>query len=401
MRIHYLKILIFVFLLTSLSAKQTNWDLTGMPIINYNSDDGMGYGFTGNIIDYAEGEYKPYYLKISPVIFRTTEGKRLYSLFIDSPYLMGQTYRLKVRAVYHKANRAPYYGAGNSSSYNPEYIDQNSSKYRGKNYYIFNRTQYKFLFQLQHNLALIHSDKKGFSYLLGAGMNQGENYFKNNPAGPTKLENDLQQGNISKKSYQDGLSNFVKLGLLYDTRDSESFTTSGAYESLLIERHSEYFAGEFNFTRLTFIDRHYFELYSKLVFANRIVWEKLFGTVPLTLNYPFGRADKVYQGLGGVRTLRGVFKNRYFGNTEFFMNTELRYQFYSCELLGQKFDFTGVIFNDFGRVWKNDMNGFNNLHFGRGAGLYLTWNKNFTCFVNFAYSNEANLQIYIDTEFLF
>lgn len=83
------------------------------------------------------------------------------------------------------------------------------------------------------------------------------------------------------------------------------------------------------------------------------------------------------------------------------MNTELRYKFYQTTFMEQNFDFTAVMFSDLGRIWKENINSINNLYSGIGAGMYITWNKNFTGFINIAHSQEAGIQIYVDTEFLF
>ena len=138
-----------------------------------------------------------------------------------------------------------------------------------------------------------------------------------------------------------------------------------------------------------------------LIFANRLIIEDLSGTVPLSLQYPFGSSMKVYEGVGGVRTLRGVLKNRYFGDTEFFMNMDLRYTFWRTKIFNQNFDFTAVGFFDFGRVWEGEISDFDNFHTGRGLGSYITWNENFTIFIKAGFSEEAGMQIYLDTDFLF
>jgi outer membrane protein assembly factor BamA len=208
-------------------------------------------------------------------------------------------------------------------------------------------------------------------------------------------------GIITDKQFEDGFSNFLKFGLIYDTRLREVNPTKGTWTSLLMELHSKMLGGDFNFTRLTLIDRRYFKIIDNLIYANRIVIENLSGTAPLSLQYPFGSTMKVHEGIGGVRTLRGILKNRYFGDTEFFMNMDLRYTFLSTKFLKQQFDFTAVGFLDIGRVWEDEISEFNNFHTSQGLGSYITWNENFTVFIKAGFSEEAGMQIYLDTDFLF
>jgi len=51
---------IVVFYLTLLFAQEkerTGWGWGGVPAINYNADEGFGYGVVGNVYNYAEGGY--------------------------------------------------------------------------------------------------------------------------------------------------------------------------------------------------------------------------------------------------------------------------------------------------------------------------------------------------------
>ncbi|MCF7741026.1 MAG: outer membrane protein assembly factor [Candidatus Marinimicrobia bacterium] len=395
-------LLTILFVINFLSATQTGWKFSGIPAVNYNSDDGFGYGVIGSVFNYKEGGYQPYYLKINSTIFRTTGGKQLYSIFIDSPFIPNQNYRLNLRLQLRDEDNYPYFGPGNSSTYNADYLDEDKPNlYKGDKYYYFRKKQVKLLVNLQRQLYSMSKDVKGISGLVGFGFSNSENFYKDNDGMSTKLLEQVNQGIISEKEFKDGLSNFVKFGLIYDTRNREVNPSRGAWTSFLTELHSEILGGDFNFTRMTLLDRRYFKLWRNLNFANRIIIENLSGTVPLSLQYPFGSSMKVHEGIGGVRTLRGILKNRYFGDTEFFMNSELRYTFLETKFLNQNFQFTAVTFLDIGRVWENEVDNFGNIHHSQGLGSYITWNENFTVFIKAGFSDEAGMQIYLDTDFLF
>lgn len=393
--------IIFLIFINCLFAEQTGWRFSGIPAVNYNADDGFGYGAIGSLFNYRDGGYKPYYMKFNSYVLNTTGGKQIFSIFIDSPYLPDENYRLNMRLQLRNEANYPYYGPGNASKFNSDYIDEDATDYKGDKYYYFHKQQWKLLLHLQRQLYGISEDVKGLYGLVGFGASRSDNSLKDNGGLPTKLEQDLDNGVISDKEFDDGLSNFLKFGLIYDTRNREVNPSRGCWTSLLSEWHSKAFGGEFNFTRLTLLDRRYFKIMDDLIFANRIIIENMDGTVPLSLQYPFGSSMKVYEGIGGVRTLRGVLKNRYFGDTEFFMNMDLRYTFWRTTILNQNFDFTAVTFLDIGRVWEDKISNFNNFHTGKGLGSYITWNENFTIFLKAGFSEEAGMQIYLDTDFLF
>lgn len=394
-------ILVVLILIISVNAEQTGWKFSGIPAVNYNADDGFGYGYIGSLFNYKDGGYKPYYLKINSYVLKTTGGKQIYSIFLDSPYFPNENYRFNLRLQFRDEANYPYYGPGNDSNFDSDHTDEDSPDYINDKYYYFYKKQWKLLAHLQRKIYSISPEVKGISGLIGLGSSNSDNSLKGNQQNPTKLREDLDSDAISEREFEDGLSNFLKFGLIYDTRNREVNPSQGAWTSLLAEWHSKALGGEFNFSRLTLLDRRYFQIMDDLIFANRIVIEDLNGTVPLSLQYPFGSSMKVYEGLGGVRTLRGVLKNRYFGDTEFFMNMDLRYTFWRTEIFNQNFDFTAVTFFDFGRVWEDEVSDFDNFHTGKGLGSYITWNENFTVFIKAGFSEEAGMQIYLDTDFLF
>ena len=82
-------------------------------------------------------------------------------------------------------------------------------------------------------------------------------------------------------------------------------------------------------------------------------------------NYEFYQA----QQLGGLQTLRGYRKTRFFGDTRLYNNTELRMRITTIKnpLLPINFGFN--LFNDIGRVWLDGENS-DKLHHGYGAGLW-------------------------------
>ncbi|MBU1635892.1 hypothetical protein KJ762_15510, partial [bacterium] len=87
-------LLLTVSVLFAQEKERTGWGWGGVPAINYNADEGFGYGIVGNIFNYADGGYVPYYWTVQPQIFFTTGGKQEHWLWFDSPYILGKGIRL-------------------------------------------------------------------------------------------------------------------------------------------------------------------------------------------------------------------------------------------------------------------------------------------------------------------
>ncbi len=161
--------------------------------------------------------------------------------------------------------------------------------------------------------------------------------------------------------------------MIYDSRDNETAPNIGSWSSALVEIYSKLVGSERDFNRITITDRRYFTIFEKLVFANRVLYEKILGDVPFSMYYPFGGSVRTDEGLGGSRTICGILKNRYLGDEKLFVNMELRYRFYNFTFLKQDFYIALNTFYDFGRVWHDDdiEGGLKNFKIGKGFGLHI------------------------------
>lgn len=403
-----LTLLVFFGIGLSQSEKQTGWGWGGVPALNYNADDGFGYGVLVNFFNYKEGGYSPYYFKINTIIFATTGGKQDHTFFFDSPYLLGHGIRFNFRLKFKMEDYYPYYGLGNDSEFNAGYIetddDDNSlDTLHGKHYYIIQNDQIKFFTNLQKALVYSKDGKPLVSVLGGLSIIHVKSAENENKGIKTKFGEDIENEIISSDETKAGFNNSLKFGIIYDTRDNEPAPNTGVWTEILAEWYTKLIGSDHKFLRLTFTDRRYFQIFDKLVFANRIVFENIFGDVPFIMLYPYGGSMAADEGLGGCRSIRGVFKNRYIGTTKFFMNMEFRYRFYEFTVLNQDIYLATNIFYDFGRVWHEDdaEGGLKNLYNGKGIGIHIGWNENFIVYADLAFNKESGSQLYIDIGYLF
>ena len=93
-------------------------ELSGIPALNFDSDEGFGYGVVLAAYDYRP-QAASYAWTIEPTVFLTTRGRRDYTIFFDAPAGATHPFRYTAFAGREEQLAAPYYGIGNSTPYDP------------------------------------------------------------------------------------------------------------------------------------------------------------------------------------------------------------------------------------------------------------------------------------------
>jgi hypothetical protein len=367
----------------------TGWELSGVPAVNYDSDEGFGYGVVLAVYDYGSEGILPYRTTLQPRIFFTTEGRRDLTIFFDAPHLPGG-WRLDAFLGQEKQIATPYYGLGNQAAYEPA-LESGENPY----YYRFGRERNVFRANLQWSLGALP-----LSILAGGQVAR----FTVDPTpkneGSTLLLEELGVGAPIPGGYE----NSVRVGLVWDTRDRESGPEQGVWTTGLVERVDRGLGSESSYTRWTLTDRRYFPLARHLVLANRITLQTVAGDPPFyALSYvksSFGESE----GLGGSKSVRGVLRNRYSGKGICIWNLELRWRARDFGILGRDAHLALVGFLDSGRVWEGGLDLSSvlaDLHRGGGGGVRVGVGPNFVVALDFAGSGEAGLQTYVGLGYLF
>ena len=183
-------------------------------------------------------------------------------------------------------------------------------------------------------------------------------------------------------------------GVIYDTRDNETFVHKGTYDQAAIE----YVQGIPTDASVVYGESQlYLCAYQPLgpfVLAGRLVADFQFGHVPfydLSMSGPYGQSEAI----GGGAAVRGVPVGRYGGEIKIYGNAELRSMFLKFTLLHQKVTLGGDLLFDTGRSWLDysfksslDGNGVG-LKYGAGGGLYVLWGQAALFRVDVAYSPDA------------
>jgi outer membrane protein assembly factor BamA len=398
----------------NLKKKKAGWYFTGIPLVNYTSDNGLGYG--GRIYFYDNGspndsgfDLYPYYTQLYIQYFTTTNGFNYHELNLDRYNVFGTGCRIKSSLVYDRNINANFYGTGSAAA-NSGLRDINGVLYEtyeeyssgflesgDYSYYKYNKYRYtmpRLLFDLYGNVSRSVILLAGFEVKNGKIQSwQGRTFEDEKGAshisGVTLL--DLQQSDIT--GYSGGWTNSLRAGIGYDTRDYPPDPEKGLYLDYTFQVSGRLAGSEYSFYRSTIGGRSYIRLFSPLVLALRVGYADTSGDVPFYEMNNFNYLFDMQEGLGGNRTLRGYPQDRFAGRTMTLGNIELRLKFAEAVPGSQRFIFKLITFLDTGSVYDKACGPFVDPEFGEykysaGGGLVITWNLATVIHIYYGVSNE-------------
>ena len=344
---------------TTKKKTEKRWTYGGLPVLGYNSDIGLQFGVLGNIFDYGDRSKYPrydqqYYAEVS----FTTKGGGIYQFFYDS-YKLIKKIRTTANITYLTEQSLDFYGFnGYKAVYNHSWEDDQDTAYKSRVFYREQRKILRIGADFQGKFFVEHLNwLAGFSYFQveteGVDvkkLNKGKSEDKQLPDTPG-LYNLYSDWNILSPAERDGgTNNYIKLGVIYDTRDNEPNPMKGIWSEVVFLMAPGFISdGEFSFIRLAITHRQYFTLVKdNLSFAYRIGY---MGTIAGKSPYYFlpyminsYSITTTVDGLGGSQTIRGIKRNRVVGDGVAFVNTELRWKFWHFRL--------------FNRNWYSALNAF-------------------------------------------
>jgi hemolysin activation/secretion protein len=369
---------------------QTGRELAGVPALNYDADEGFGYGVILQLYDYGTG-VSPYAYMLEPQVFLTTGGRQELSLFFDAPRVV-EGWRVDAYVARVRQVAWPFYGIGNDASYDETRVtDANPYFYR------FDGTRTQLRVNVQRPLG------RGLRLLLGFGLASVSLRPVPKDSGTTLLAQQL--GTVIPAAQADGgRTNYVRAGLVRDTRDREIGPARGSWSELLVQRSAGWLGSNWSYTRWTVSDRRYITLARRLVLANRVVLQQVTGDAPFYDLFTVQSSFRQDEGLGGAKTVRGVLKDRYVGKGMFLWNLELRWRAAEFGLAGRDFHVVPSVFLDAGRVWADRIRPdelLTDLHPGFGGGMRIGMGESFIVALDVGHSSEAAAAIYVGLGYLY
>lgn len=366
----------------------TGWDVAGVPALNYDADEGIGYGAILELYNYGRG-VRPYRYTIQPTVFLTTEGRRDYTVFFDAPGLLPAGWRVSAFAGSEQQLAQPYYGIGNDAPY-----DARNESDPNPYFYRFGRTRWRASTDFQHRIG-----GSSARLLVGGGFARSTIDITPFDSGTTLLATSL--GGRTPDPERVG---YLRAGLVWDSRDQEIGPHQGTWAELLVQRSSRGLGASQEFTRWTATARQYVPIANRVTFAQRLVAQGVDGSASFDELSTIQSSFKQQEGLGGSSSIRGIPKDRYVGRALFLSNSELRWRAADFPLLGRQSFVALSAFADAGRVWSDHFaldETFTGLHVGYGGGARVGLGPSFIVATDVGHSNESTAAVYIGLGWLF
>jgi len=207
---------------------------------------------------------------------------------------------------------------------------------------------------------------------------------------PNRFISDVAAG-VDPEDFDRNSFTKLRAGLSVDARDSKVLPTRGTTARADIEYFDATEGFSRGFTRLTAEWAFYLSarLPSRLVFGNRV------GVAHNIGDTEFFNANT----LGGLSNLRGYRRTRFYGDTYFYHNFDLRLKLFSFRSYIFPGQFGILGFHDVGRVWVDGENS-NNWHTGKGGGIWISPLNSAVISLNYASGEDENL-IVVNLGFFF
>ncbi|PLX12664.1 MAG: hypothetical protein C0594_02155, partial [Marinilabiliales bacterium] len=249
---------------------KTGFNFGLLPSIAYNTDIGFQYGGLTNLYLYGDGsQYPEYRHSLYLEWARTTKGSGINKIKYDSKYLIPQV-RITSELNYLTEQALNFYGFnGYEVEYNPEFENTESSEYISRMYYRHERKLLRFIADFQGNAY-----KNKLRWIVGIGifdakigpvdietLNEGKDESDMLPDTAGLYDKYIDWGIIGENEKNGGLTNFAKLGLVYDTRDNEPNPMKGIWTEAMLLTAPEFTGNkDYPYIKLIFTHRQYFTI---------------------------------------------------------------------------------------------------------------------------------------------
>lgn len=370
------------------SRVSKGWDVAGVPALNFDADEGFGYGAILELYNYGVG-VQPYRYTIQPTVFLTTEGRRDYTVFFDAPALLPGHWRVSAFVGSEQQLAQPYYGIGNDAPYDAN-AEQNPNPY----FYRFGRTRLRATADVQHSVG-----RSSARVLFGGGITRSSIDITPFDSGTTLLATQL-----GGRTPVPSRTNYLRTGLVWDTRDREIGPKHGTWAELLVQRVSPAFGATEDFTRWTGTLRQYVPVAARLTFAQRVTVQQIIGHASFDEVSTIQSSFKQQEGLGGSSSIRGLPKDRYIGKALLLSNSELRWRATEFALFGRQSFVALNAFADAGRVWSDRLRidqALDALHVGYGGGARIGVGPSFIVATDVGHSTESAAAVYVGLGWMF
>lgn len=411
---------------------KSGWKFGGaLPTITFDTDLGFQYGALIDLYHYGDGSRFPGYdHKLYFEVSRFTRGSGINRFYYDSDKLFDGL-QTSFDLSYLTDMAYDFYGFnGYDAVVNTDWLDSSNP---ARMFYKYDRKLFRMKLDVQGRLS-----GDNFRWISGFNLQnfaiQSVDFSKFNKGKSDEEKLTVQDGLFEKYqaggiiSVDEANGGFVpalKVGLVYDTRDNRPNPMKGIWTEAAIEGAPSFLGAESSFAKLALTHRQYFTLIpDDLSFVYRLAYQTtIAGDVPFYYQSQVITSvmtSALSEGLGGAKTIRGIYRNRVVGDGFFFGNLEMRWKFVRFNFINNNFYLGLNGFTDFGQVtgkipieqsitssaqlrdhFKTDAE---KMHFSYGAGLRIVMNENFVISVDYGRATQeqdGKSGMYIGLNYLF
>ena len=341
--VNFLLFYFYVFILTCNafagkkdSVRVSNYKLIPLPVLSYNSDVGLNYGGILNLFYYGHKRrfFPDYKTNVYFELTSSSKGSGTARLSIDYKEIL-KNFRGVLDLGIMKERSLPFYGFENlTSKYISKYEDPHSSAYKSMLYFnMFRRMSY---IRLGGYLDVWANRLKFFGDInfnkIDVGSPRARRFdpimHSDTIVTVESLYGDMKSwGVINPEEAKGGYVNFVTAGVTFNTRKPvEVSPFRGIYAEMLLVGAPHFLFNKNDFVRLYVTYKHFVEVINKrLVFAYRVAASKrLYGNIPFYAKPFYYTSLKRFDALGGIKTVRGVDRDRIVADDFAFANFEMR-----------------------------------------------------------------------------
>lgn len=386
--------------------EKVGWGWGAIPAVNYNSDEGFGFGALGSFYRY-DGETQPYKMALTLLFFMTT--RNVHSHRIDFDWLdVGDTpLRLTFRVQLDATNTANFCGYGWDVECDPALAEEAADDLglTGEDRDDFVRRYYYLRWMRPNGYAVaryrVSSGKPEVEVFAGwRGEMFMTGFWKNDGPWPDSYY-------AETVGEEDGFLSVLQAGANLDTRDNEPAPRRGMWHEVSIRGAWKYFGSAWDYFGFNATARFYAPLVKEgiLTLASRTVFDGMVGDAHVRELAAVG-GIKSYSFGGGDSAGRGIRLRRYIGRVKAMEQLELRYAFVRFRVVKANTELTLLLFGDMivaGEDWSDIGPAFAHPHFGEGIGLRVAINQNFVIRADVGFSDVENWSpgVYIDIDNLF
>ncbi len=330
--------------------QREGWGFGGLPAVNYNSDEGLGFGVVGSAYRY-DGKTAPYKTAINLVLFASTKAVHTHNLEVDALELGDPRLRLTVRGEFNATKTSNYCGFGNEVACDPAEAEARADALglEGEARDDMVRRYFRTRFinpVLRADARWKLRDKPHRVEIVGgyraSAMLPGD-FQEAEPWPDSRYEEDFPGG-------ERALMSVLQTGMMWDNRDNEPAPIRGYWAEATVRAATPAWGSTTSYVGFNTTFRGYVPLGTeRLVFADRVMLDGMAGEAT-TLEIATPGGTQRMQFFGHLNAGRGVRLRRFLGKAKAMNQAEVRWTALSPEVGNTVIDIGLLAFSDLGFV---------------------------------------------------